>query len=180
MLQAPLKDGITIRALEARHAQALLSFVDKNRDFFVEWIPFVSRTHDLEDAQVLVKDYLERYALGKGLFYGLWDGEWMVGFILAREIDLEAEWAEIGYMVDRDYAGRGLIKEACSRLIAYLFDEMALKKIVICCNEKNESSKALAERFGFQLEGRLRKHFVVNGQVVDMLCYGLLREERRP
>jgi RimJ/RimL family protein N-acetyltransferase len=48
---------------------------------------------------------------------------------------------------------------------------------VICCNDDNQASIAMAKKLGFQLEGNIRKHFVVNGKIRNMLYFGLLKEE---
>ena len=137
----------------------------------------MSKTTSVDDAKALIRRCMERYAAGVGLFYTLWDGPAMIAHVLAREIEREAKWAEIGYMIDEAYAGRGIIKESCIALIRHLFDEYGMDKIVICCTDDNEKSKALAERLGFSLEGTIRNHFVVNGTVRNMLHYGLLKSE---
>ena len=177
MLETTLKDEITIKMLEMRQSEEMYDFITRNREFFIEWIPFVSKIHSLSDIEVLIKNNLERYVQGIGLYYTLWDREKIIGYFLAREIDNEAKWAEIGYAIDESYAGRGLIKRSCLKLIDYLFNALDMDKIVICCAEENEKSKALAEKLGFTLEGNLRNHFVVNGTVRNMLHYGLLKEE---
>ena len=163
--------------LDGGQAQALYDLVERNRAFFVDWIPFVSKTTDVSDVEALIRRCLERFAAGEGLFFTLWDGSTMVAHVLAREIDREAKWAEIGYMIDEAYTRRGIIKESCTMLIRHLFDEQRMDKIVICCSDDNERSKALAARLGFVLEGTIRNHFVVNGAVRSMLHYGLLKSE---
>jgi ribosomal-protein-serine acetyltransferase len=177
MLKTIVKDEITLTMLEMRHAQAMYDFVERNRDFFIEWIPFVSKTHSREDLEKLIQHNLQRYTQGLGLYYVLWDQTTLIGYVLAREIDTEAGWAEIGYMIDERYARRGIVKTCCIRLMNYLFDELEMEKIVICCVDANVASRALAERFGFTLEGTLRNHFVANGAVKNMCYYGLLKTE---
>lgn len=177
MLETIVKDKITLTMLEMRHAHEMYDFIVRNKEFFIEWIPFVSKMHSLQDMERLMKNNLERYIQGLGLYYTLWENKTLIGYVLAREIDNEAKWAEIGYMIDKQYTGRGIIKASCTRLMNYLFDEMHMDKIVICCADENEASKALARTLGFTLEGILRNHFVVNGTIRNMCYYGVLQEE---
>jgi ribosomal-protein-serine acetyltransferase len=177
MLETTLKDDITIKMLEMRQSHEMYDFIVRNKDFFIDWIPFVSQIHSLHDIERLMKKNLERYIQGLGLYYTLWENNTLIGYVLAREIDKEAKWAEIGYMVDEQYTGRGIMKESCIRLINYLFDDVNMDKIVICCTDDNEKSKALAIKLGFTLEGNIRNHFVVNNKIRNMLYYGLLKEE---
>jgi len=177
MLEMNLKDKIKIKILEMRQSQEMYDFVMENREFFINWIPFVSKIHSIDDIKALIKKSLEKYIQGLGLFYSLWDNDKMVGFVLVREIDKEAKWAEIGYMIDEQYTGKGIIKAYSIKMINYLFDSLKMDKITICCDEQNESSKALAIKLGFTLEGNLRNHIVINDSIRNMYCYGLLKEE---
>lgn len=52
-----------------------------------------------------------------------------------------------------------------------------MEKIVICCNDDNVASLAVARKLGFTLEGVIRNHFVVNGRVRSMASLGLLKSE---
>ncbi len=178
MVHGTLRSGITIKMLDVGQSEAMFDFIERNRAFFVNWIPFVSKTAGIGDVDALIARNLARYAEGLGLFYTLWDGPSMIAYVLAREINREAKWAEIGYMIDEAYAGRGIVKDSCIALMRHLFHEHGMDKIVICCAADNEKSKALAARLGFTLEGTIRNHFVVNGTVRDMLYYGLLQSER--
>ncbi len=177
MISAELKDGIVIKIIERRHAPAMLDFVNRSRDFFAPWIPFVSRTHELAEVEALIRRYLDNLAAGTGVFYGLWDGSRMIALVLIKDIDETAKRAEIGYMIDEAYARRGLVTAACRMMIDFLFGELGMNKIVICCDPENGSSRALAERLGFKHEGSLRADAVINGRLRDTAHYGLLREE---
>lgn len=179
MLEAAISEGVTLRPLDLWHMDRMFDFVARNRDFFIDWIPFVSKVDTRESLEDLMRTNLDKQVQKKGLFYTLWDKDRMIGYVLARDIDSDAKWAEIGYMIDKEYAGRGLVKKSCIRLIDYLFGELGMEKIDICCNEGNEASKALAKSLGFSLEGNIRNHMVVNGKRSSMLCYGLLKKEYR-
>jgi ribosomal-protein-serine acetyltransferase len=177
MLENRLTESISIKMIELRHSKAFYEFIDKNRKYLEDWIPFVSKTKKCEDIAQYIKNYLEKHMNGLGFLYGLWDGDRIIGTILAREIDAEAKWAEIGYMIDENYQGKGLIKEACTRLIKYLFTDLEMEKIEICCDENNKSSRALAEKLGFAVEGTIRNHMLVNNKIGNMMYYGLLKYE---
>ncbi|MCP4180203.1 MAG: GNAT family N-acetyltransferase [bacterium] len=149
----------------------------RNRKFFINWIPFVSKIQSLHDVEEFIKKNLDRYIQGLGIYYTLWDNTKIIGYVLVREIDEDAKWAEIGYMIDEQYTGQGIIKAFTTRIITYLFDTINMNKIVICCDETNKKSQAFPNKLGFKLEGNIRNHFVVNGIARNTLYYGLLKEE---
>ncbi|MFH5798433.1 GNAT family N-acetyltransferase [Haladaptatus sp. CMAA 1911] len=58
-----------------------------------------------------------------------------------------------------------------------------MKPFVILCLEIgnfNDGSRTLAERLGFEREGRLREHVFFRGTYHDTLFDGLLRDEWKP
>ncbi len=58
--------------------------------------------------------------------------------------------------------------------------ERGTGKIVLCCDDRDERSIALAKKLGFSLEGRLKRDSFVNGEVRDTKHFGLLREDFVP
>ncbi|HUX36661.1 MAG TPA: GNAT family protein [Rectinemataceae bacterium] len=177
MLVEALTPGIKIMMLEKRHAAAMLRFVDGNRGYFEKWIPFVSKNHELGEIEAFIRRLLGQYAEGSGYFFGLWNDDAMIGFVLIKDIREDVKAAEIGYMIDEKFQGRGIVKAACLRMIKFLFEERMAQKIVLCCDERNERSIALAKRLGFVLEGNLRRDSLINDEICNTLHFGLLRDE---
>ncbi len=180
MIDAPLNSGIIIRQLDIRQTQEFYDFIIRNKAFFIDTIPFVSEISAIADVEIIIKNGLDRYSKGLGLYYTLWDRTRIVGYVLARDINEKSKWAEIGYMIDHAYAGKGIIKASCIKLINYLFDFIGMEKILICCSDDNKSSMAVAAKLGFVLEGTLRHHTLINGKIRNTLYLGMLKEEYRP
>ncbi len=168
---------LILKDLSLEQAESFLVHIQENRGDYNDTIPFVSRTHSVEEMREVIARNLKRQEEGIAELYTLWDGERMAGFFLVREKDHEAKWAEIGYMIGRDWRGQGITSRICALLIDDLFVHQAMQKIVICCNDDNVASIGVAEKLGFRLEGNLRNHFIVNGKVRNMLCFGLLKDE---
>lgn len=168
--------GLLVKDLALDQVGAFWAHIQENRDQYVDVIPFVSRTPDVGALAERVGANLARQAQGLGEFYTLWDDDRMAGYVLVREKELEARWAEIGYMLGRPWQGRGITTTLCRRLIDRLFAQ-GMEKIVIACNDDNIASLAVAKKLGFTLEGVLRNHFVVNGRVRSLASLGLLKSE---
>lgn len=85
---------------------------------------------------------------------------------------------EIGYFVAEKSQGKGYITEAVQRMIAFLFTELGAAKLEIHTKATNSRSIRIAERCGFTQEANLRQRSRTNdGEVVDLLIFGLLRRE---
>ena len=85
--------------------------------------------------------------------------------------------AELGYWLGRPYWGKGVATTAAGLAINYAFDTLNLRKVFGFCFGVNAASRRVMEKNGMQPEGCLRQHFVRMGDVHDLLCFGLLREE---
>ncbi|HTX73292.1 MAG TPA: GNAT family protein [Rectinemataceae bacterium] len=174
MLKLEVKSGICARLLERRHAEKFYAFVERGRAHFENWIPFVSAMSSVEAAHAKISRYLELFREGSGYFWGLWDTDRIVGLILIKDIDEEAKTAEIGYMIDEEYEGRGIITESCRLMIDFIFGELNLRKVVLSCDDNNERSIGIARHFDFELEGILKQNAVINGRLRNTMCWGLI------
>lgn len=103
----------------------------------------------------------------------------MIGAVGADSLEPGVEHrAEIGYWLAKPHWGRGIMTDAVRAYTGYAFDELHLSKLVAHVFEFNNASARVLEKNGFILEGRLRKHFRKNGELLDARVYGLLKEDR--
>jgi RimJ/RimL family protein N-acetyltransferase len=89
--------------------------------------------------------------------------------------------AELGIMIgDRDYWGRGYGREAINLLLHYAFHYLGVRRIELTTHAKNERAIRCYLACGFVEEGRPRKVVWIEGEYVDLVNMGLLREEWTP
>lgn len=84
--------------------------------------------------------------------------------------------AQMGYWLARAARGHGHMTRAVRLLAQWAFDRLGLARLELTTDPENIASQRVAERCGFQKEGRLRSHMLVrhSGQRRDSLVYGLL------
>lgn len=144
------------------------------------WMPWVTPLPAPEDteevyrrmaAQWLTRESLPMILIRKedGLFVGgtgLMCRDWSVPFF------------EIGYWVRTRLQGQGYITEAVQAQTRFALDVLGARRIEIRMDARNMRSKAVAERAGYTLEGRLR-HAVraVDGTLADLLIYAVTAED---
>ncbi|MFC3180405.1 GNAT family N-acetyltransferase [Cypionkella sinensis] len=80
-----------------------------------------------------------------------------------------------------DMAGRGEGQAFLRAMIDYAFQELAAQRLWLDASGENLRAQAAYARAGFTLEGRLRGHWYrpALGRVVDMMLYGMMRDEWR-
>jgi len=82
--------------------------------------------------------------------------------------------AEIAYWLAKPYWGRGIMTATVQRVCEYGVTEFGLVKIIAHVFDFNIASARVLEKCGFELEGRLRKHFKKDGQYINAKLYGLV------
>lgn len=79
----------------------------------------------------------------------------------------------LGYSLDKDEQGRGLMSEALSLAIRYAFDELRLHRIEANYLPINERSASLLRRHGFTVNGYARDYLYIGGAWRDHVLTSL-------
>ena len=148
------------------------------------WMGWASPDTTAEDSEAFARQSFARWLLGEEWNLGVWRGERLVagsGFML-RGQPLDHGTVEIGMWVRADEAGRGLGTRALQAMVDWADADWPVHKLTWHCDSRNLASARVAEKCGFQLEGRLREHVpaVAGGGRRATLLFGLVRADPRP
>ncbi|ALG29566.1 GNAT family acetyltransferase [Glutamicibacter halophytocola] len=88
-----------------------------------------------------------------------------------------ARTASIGYWIDRNHAGFGLMPEACALVVDHCFDDLQLHRLEINIRPENAPSLRVVEKLGFRDEGVRRAYLHIDGAWRDHRTFALNREE---
>lgn len=103
-----------------------------------------------------------------------------IGFARLGSIRWINKKGSITIYLKEDYRGKGYGKEALRQIMDYGFLKLGFHRLEGEVYSYNIASVKLMERFGFQLEGRLREAKLYQGHYHDILTYGILRDEYSP
>ena len=166
---------IVLEMLDHHHAPALLKLVKSSRPELKQWLPWVDRMQTVSDFE----RYISRCKLQHGdrteFSYMIKVNEQPAGRIGIHYIDSQNKSGAIGYWIGKNFAGRGIITKACTALIDYCFNQLALNRVELKCARGNLKSAAVAERLGFIKEGVLRQAEWINGEPHDLNLYSMLK-----
>lgn len=101
----------------------------------------------------------------------------LVGTLSLKNISHSMGYAEIGYGIAESHQGKGMATAGVSLLIEKVFRETPLRKLIAFVHVENRASCRVLTKLGFQQEGLLREHYVIQGRPVDEALFGLLRHE---
>lgn len=142
---------------------------------YLTWTPHPNLKH--------TKEYLtyigQRYRTGD--FYDwavvLKENGHMIGTCGFTAFDFLSDSAEIGYVLNPEYHGRGLATEAVREILRFGFETLSLHRIEAKFIEGNTPSLRLMQRVGMTLEGYAREALLVKGAYRTVGRCGILRRE---
>lgn len=101
----------------------------------------------------------------------------VIGTLLLFRYDEANSRVELGYVLGRQYWGKGLMREAIVATQAWAVESQSIRRMEAEVNPDNRVSCELLQKLNFTLEGRLRKRWVANGSAYDTNMYGWLAHE---
>ncbi|HMT08600.1 MAG TPA: GNAT family protein [Pyrinomonadaceae bacterium] len=174
-----IDDEVMLRRFRKDDVADVFRTVHRNSEHLIEFMHWMSPDYSLESAREFIEGATKTVSKSGSLGFGIFRSQQLIGSIGFVYFDELAEKTEIGYWIDREEQGKGIVSKACRKLIDWAFEDLNLNRIEIRCSSLNKRSSAIPERFGFKLEGHLRESEYRNGKLHDFLIFGLLRSEWR-
>lgn len=101
----------------------------------------------------------------------------MIGTCGFTRFDYSNDSAEIGYVLNPDFWGRGYATEAVHRVIRFGFDYFGLHRIEAKYMVGNDASRRVMEKCGMTFEGVHRDSILVKGGFVSVGVCAILRSD---
>lgn len=173
-----LTDRLTLRKLTVADDQDMYEYASRSDvTKYLTWYPHPDKTYTREYLHYLGG----RYA--GGMFYD-WaivyepDGK-MVGTCGFTSFNCAADSAEVGYVLNPEYWGKGIAGEALGRVMEFGFEELKLHRIEAKFIQGNERSLHVMQRAGMTFEGYLRDGMLIKGSYVTVGIASILVSEWR-
>lgn len=102
-----------------------------------------------------------------------------IGNISLQSINLHNRSAELAIVIgEAEGRGKGYGFQACELAIHHGFDKLGLNRIWTGTAITNIPMRRVCEKLGMQPEGCFREGMFLRGEYIDVIAYGLLREEK--
>jgi len=141
---------------ESELAEQLLQVMSRNRESVLTWMAFDEDNiipKDINHASRILHNIDTQIKSGLAIYYGIFRKDKFIGFVMA---DLYPDRAEPGSFIDKDYAGKGYVKEARVLLDSELFTNSVIK-IVSSVDFENTPCLHLMHSLGYKNEGLMPK-----------------------
>lgn len=128
----------------------------------------------LEETHDYIAEMLRRQAAQTHLYASIMikGTDTLVGTAMLFNFDHVANQAEVGYVLHQDFWGKGYASEAVALMDCFARETLGLHRIHARVVSGNMASARVLVKNGFDLEGRLRDHYKIEGQYYDGLILG--------
>ena len=105
----------------------------------------------------------------------------VIGDLSVVAADMRSERAELGYCLAQAFWGRGVMTEALTAVLAFLFGEVGFSRVEAKYATANVASGRVLEKCGMKQEGILRRYvrLLSADEWTDVAIRAVLREEWR-
>ncbi len=173
---------VTLRTLAEADFERWQEVRRRCRDWLLPWEPRArGAPPPAEDrasfvARCTIRD--RERQLGTGYGFGIFVGQHLVGEITLSSIQRGPfQSAYIGYWVDQDWAGQGIVPEAVVVVLAFSFETLRLHRVEIAIIPRNRASRRVVEKLGLRLEGLAERFLEIDGRWEDHVRYAITSEE---
>jgi [ribosomal protein S5]-alanine N-acetyltransferase len=173
---------LTLRTLmESDHA-AWSEVRSRCRDWLVPWEP---RPAGMPAASEDRASFAARCALrererqiGSGFGFVIFVDDRFAGEVTLSSIQRGPfQSASIGYWVDRDLAGQGLVPEAVVVTLRFAFETLGLHRVEISIIPRNAASRRVVEKLDVRVEGLAERYLEIDGVWEDHIRFAITSEE---
>src|SRR3954453_16199877 len=184
---ATLTEGpVTVRPLRLRDGPSWVSARRRNVDWLIEWEatpPEADGTGGAVPAGwstfvTMTRRLRSEARQGRGLpLVVLYDGEFAGQLNVGGIVRGSLHSAHLGYWLDRQMAGRGVMPTAVALVTDHCFGPVGLHRVEVNIRPENAASRRVVEKLGFREEGVRSRFLHIAGEWRDHVSYALTREE---
>jgi ribosomal-protein-alanine N-acetyltransferase len=173
---------VTLRTLTEGDYDAWYEVRSRCRDWLVPWEPRPAGAPPLGEDRL---SFASRCAarererqLGGGFGFGIFLGSRLVGEITLSSIQRGPfQSGFLGYWVDKELAGMGIVPEAAVVVFRFAFEELGLHRVEVAIVPRNRASRRVAEKLGLREEGVACRFLEIDGVWEDHVRYAITAEE---
>ncbi|MFM2485714.1 GNAT family N-acetyltransferase [Celerinatantimonas yamalensis] len=157
------------------HQPLMLAAIRESQTDLAQFLPWVASALSEEESVNSTQQAIENFNNFEGeLRFSLFDkasGHFVgaIGLILRNK---DIPYFEIGYWLKSSCVGMGYMTEAVKTLEDYAFNDLNAKRVEIKAAEGNLKSRAVAERCGYEFEGKhCNDRILPSGELSSTVVY---------
>jgi ribosomal-protein-alanine N-acetyltransferase len=126
----------------------------------------------------LVRDLRRQARAGRALPFAVTvDGRFAGQLTVTNIAAGSARWGQIGYWIDKRYAGQGVMPTAVAMAVDYCLLDLDLHRIEVAIRPENAASLRVVEKLGFTRIGVAARYLHIDGEWRDHVLFAITAED---
>jgi len=170
-----IDENISLYLKTSNSYEEFVQVMAENIEHLSRWLPWAKSPPD----ESSIEHYSQAQAKkqnNESVDWDIYAGDELVGAVGVMQRDPDRVVLEIGYWLIERQTGKGIITKCVNKIVDLLFNEIEAPLIEIGADFKNNKSRAVPERCGFQLD----REFTDNQnapQIEHGVYYSLTRKQ---
>lgn len=177
MIKIQIEDNFYLESIKLSMVQEMFDLTRKNQSHLEPWMSWATPDSTIRDTEDFIKSSIlleaDNYAINFAIVY---NGK-IVGTIGTHNIDYVNHQTSLGYWIDADLQGKGIVTKSLVEVINLMFDKFNLNRIEVRCSVQNKKSRDIPERLGFKLDGYMTEGEYVNKEFRDLAVYSIAKSK---
>jgi len=176
---------LTMRLYEEGEIGAVIDYYRRNAEFLTKWEPlrpadflttiywrqFATRCREEFEADIALRFFLLPSSAPTRV----------IGYVgLFNFVRGAGQFCTLGYSLDEQMQGKGLMTEALEAATQYAFEDLRMHKVMANYIPHNDRSGRLLKRLGFSVDGYSRDFLMINGRWEDHILTSLTNPRWKP
>ncbi|MFN7038281.1 MAG: GNAT family N-acetyltransferase [Alphaproteobacteria bacterium] len=167
-----------IRLLEENDANECVRFYKHNQTYLAPYETITNEHFNINYWKNKIIKNRTDFEAGLSCYLGVFEEEKLIGMInFSNIIRGVFQSCFLGYKIDQNYQGLGIMKNAVKTALKYIFEVLNLHRVSANYLPYNTRSAKLLESLGFKQEGIALKYLYINGKWEDHILTSLINEE---
>ena len=170
---------LAIRPPALQDALITLEFHQRNAEHLQRWVPARScEFYTLEYWEKRLQQIRENASAGRAYSFYLFlrENSALAGIVSLGNVErLSFQNGRLGYLLDKDCEGQGLMREGLSAVIQHAFEVLGLRRLEANVMPENHRSLGLLKKLGFCQIGYDEEYLEINGRVSPHILTSLTK-----
>ncbi|TXR54089.1 GNAT family N-acetyltransferase [Reinekea thalattae] len=155
------------------YAEDVYHAIVENRSYLAQWLPWVERTHSIEDTRLFLAHSKHKHSQKKQFITLIYLAQRFIGITGFTHLDSNKQHGELGYWLIESAQHQGHMTHATQQLVRIGFEHLNLEKQIIRVATKNLASTSLAQHLGFEYQGLEPLPIYINQKPFELAVYSL-------
>ncbi len=165
---------------QQKYAREYFTLIQKNKDRLKDSFPTILRsTTSEQDTYHFIEQKIVDWNKNKAYAFLILEksSNQLTGHFNIKELNWKKREADIGYFIDADFEGKGMMTEAVQAVLQTCFIQIQLQRLTAKVATTNNASVHVLEKVGMKYEGAFFRDFsTYDNKLSDTNCYGITRD----